>query len=164
MKKSFLSFAFVTAMVLSLGIFAMYGCDNVSSDSEVTATEKWAMTIDTSGSGDWTFDKMSDGSITAFGDWTNDYNGMSATCSYSAADVTISGAAISFTATGTAQGSSTTSGFSVTVQGTIDGDSMTNGTYTITFDNSDWPSPISGTLSATLTKGSGVTSESDVAR
>jgi len=120
-------------------------------------TEQWVSTQDSDqGSGNWTFTKESDGTITVDGNWVYSYSGQDVTCPFTDGPVTISDSSISFTATGTATNPSAPSGyqtspFELSVSGTTN-NGTGSGSYTITFSTSGWPDSVSGTWEATLTQ------------
>lgn len=126
--------------------------------SSVIAAERWESIADGGNSkGVWTFSKKSDGVVTVAGEWT--YVGF--TCPFTTGSVTISGSAVSFTVTGTANYSSAPPGsqdapFALDVKGETRG-GKGHGTFAITFSTAGWPSGFSGKWQATRTEGGGIT-------
>ncbi|OQX94982.1 hypothetical protein B6I21_07770 [candidate division KSB1 bacterium 4572_119] len=136
--------------------------DSGTEPNNIIATEKWEHIADEGlGSGNWTFEKMEDNSITVDGTWLYSYSSFGATlevtCPFSDGTVTVSEANMSFTASGTATipnfGSSP---FDLAVTGTCS-NGEGEGTYIITFSTEGWPDKIEGNWTGSRSSGSGIT-------
>ena len=126
--------------------------------SEIVKIEQWKLVL---GSGNLTVIKAKDGTVTADGDWTYTYQGQQVSGTYTNALVTIAGASISITASGTATNPSAfpgyqTSPFTFSSNGRAC-NGQGSGTFVITFTAYGWPSSISGTWKGSRTFGSGIT-------
>jgi hypothetical protein len=125
-------------------------------------TEQWKLILNGGqGSGNCTLIEIQDGTVTADGDWIYTYQGQNVSGTYSDAPVTIAGASISITASGTATNPSApqgyqTSPFTLSINGRAC-NGHGSGTFTITFNTFGWPSGISGSLKGTRTSGCGIT-------
>lgn len=126
--------------------------------NNVLASEDWDYILDYGqGSGNLTLTEQQDGSIIVDGSWSYLYYGAFATGSFTNGSATISGASVSFTASGTATHPLVTpSAFTMYVNVTTN-NGQASGTYTLTFSNPSWPSGFSGSLVATRASGSGIT-------
>ncbi len=134
-------------------------------EASAEKTEYWYFTLNDSAGGQGSSNctlKKQDGTVTAGGGWNyTSSQGQYAYCSYFNASVTIVGASISITASGTATSPSAppeyrTSPFTLSISGKAC-NGHGSGTFTITFTTFGWPSSISGTLKGTRTSGSGIT-------
>gem|GEM_PF-5831438 len=145
----------VSALIISipLACFLGFGCSDSEDSGSVVATETWdGETTDSAGTGHFTFIKMSDGSIAADGEWR-----FGATvCPFADGPATVSGSAVSFTASGTATDPSGTSGFTLAINGNASG-GHASGSYSITFNASGWGQRGSPNWNASRTSGSGIT-------
>jgi hypothetical protein len=125
-------------------------------------TEQWELIFnDGLGSGNCTLNNGQNGTVTANGNWTYNYQGANVSGPYSNAPVTIAGASISITASGTATNPSAPPGYQTSpFTSSISGKACNgngSGTFTITFTTFGWPSSISGTWTGTRKSGSGIT-------
>ncbi len=134
-------------------------------EASAEKTEHWYFILNDSAGGQGSSNctlKKQDGTVTADGDWNyTSSQGQYAYGSYFNASVTIAGASISVTASGTATSPSAppgyqTSPFTLSITGKAC-NGHGKGTFQITFTTYGWPSPIAGTLKATRTSGSGIT-------
>ena len=136
-------------------------------EASAAKTEQWELIYNGGqGSGNCTLNKGQNGTLTADGNWTYNYEGANVSGPYSNAPVTIAGASISITASGTATNPSAppgyqTSPFTSSTSGKAH-DGHGSGTFTITFSNPVWPSSISGTWTGTRKSGSGITAISAI--
>ncbi len=125
-------------------------------------TEQWKLSLNGGqGSGNCTLNKGQNGTVTADGNWTYNYQGANVSGPFSNAPVTIAGASISITASGTATNPSAPPGYQTSLfTSTITGrayNGRANGTFTITFTTFGWPPSIKGTWTGTRKSGSGIT-------
>ena len=153
----------VVAGAYNYDIYHSYGSAYVFKLDAVT-TEHWGLILDNGlGSANLALFKKQDGTITADGNWKYLYQGSTNVGTFTGAPVTISGKAISLTATGTATNLSappgyTTSPYTAVFSGTaFDGEG--SGTYSVTFQAYGWPDKLSGSWIGTRTSGSGITAE-----
>jgi hypothetical protein len=125
-------------------------------------TEQWELIFNGGqGSGNCTLNKGQNGTVTADGNWTYNYQGANVSGPYSNAPVTIAGASISITSSGTATNPSVplayqTSPFNSKISGRAC-NGHGSGTFEITFSNPVWPPSIKGTWTGTRKSGSGIT-------
>jgi len=131
-------------------------------EASAAKTEQWKLILNGGqGNGNCTLNKGQNGTVTADGNWTYNYQEANVSGPYSNASVTIVGSSISITASGTATNPSAppgyqTSPFILSISGRAC-NGHGSGTFTITFTTFGWPSSISGTLKGTRTSGSGIT-------
>ena len=131
-------------------------------EASAAKTEQWELIFNGGqGSGNCTLNKGQNGTVTADGNWIYNYQGANVSGPYSNAPVTIAGASISITASGTATNPSVppayqTSPFTSKISGRAC-NGHGSGTFEITFSNPVWPPSISGTWKGTRTSGSGIT-------
>jgi hypothetical protein len=131
-------------------------------EASAAKTEQWELIFNGGqGSGNCTLNKGPNGTVTADGNWTYNYQGATVSGPYSNAPVTIAGASISITASGTATNPSAHPGYQTSpFTSSISGKACNghgSGTFTITFTTLGWPSSISGTWKGPRTSGSGIT-------
>ncbi len=128
-------------------------------------TEHWDLIFKGSeggqGSGNCTLIEAQNGTVTADGSWIYIYQGQQVSGPFSNAPVTIAGASISITASGTATNPSAPQGYQTSpFTSSITGKACNGqgkGTFTITFSTYGWPPSISGTWEGTRKSGSGIT-------
>ncbi len=131
-------------------------------EASAAKTEQWELIFnDGLGIGNCTLNKGQNGTVTADGNWTYNYQGANVSGPFSNAPVAIAGASISITASGTATNPSVpplyqTSTFTSNISGKAC-NGHGSGTSTITFSNPVWPPSISGTWTGTRISGSGIT-------
>ena len=131
-------------------------------EASAAKTEQWELIFNGGqGSGNCTLNKGQNGTVTADGNWTYNYQGANVSGPYSNASVTIAGASISITASGTATNPSVPPGYQTSpFTSSISGKACNghgSGTFAITFTTFGWPSSISGTWKGTRKSGSGIT-------
>jgi hypothetical protein len=131
-------------------------------EASAAKTEQWELIYNGGrGSGNCTLNKGQNGTVTADGNWTYNYEGANVSGPYSNAFVTIAGASISITASGTATNPSAYPGYQTSPFTSSTSGKACNGhgsgTFTITFTTFGWPSSISGTWTGTRKIGSGIT-------
>ena len=125
-------------------------------------TEQWKLIFNGGqGSGNCTLNKGQNGTVTADGNWTYNYQGANVSGPYSNAPVPIAGSSISITASGTATNPSVPPGYQTSpFTSKISGRAFNghgSGTFEMTFSNPVWPPSIKGTWTGTRTSGSGIT-------
>ena len=126
-------------------------------EAAAVKTEQWELIFNGGqGRGNCTLNKGQNGTVTADGNWTYNYQGANVSVPYSNAPVTIAGASISITASGTATNPSAPPGYQTSpFTSSISGKACNghgSGTFTITFTTLGWPSSISGTLEGATDK------------
>ena len=131
-------------------------------EASAAKTEQWELIFNGGqGNGNCTLNKGQNGTVTADGNWTYNYQGDNVSGPYSNAPVTIAGSSISITASGTATNPSAPPGYQTSpFTSSISGKACNghvNGTFTIAFTTFGWPSSISGTWKGTRTSGRGIT-------
>jgi hypothetical protein len=125
-------------------------------------TEQWELIFNGGhGSGNCTLNKGQNGTIAADENCTYNYQGANVSGPYSNAPVTIAGASIAITASGTATNPSVppayqTSPFTSKISGRAC-NGHGSGTFEITFSNPVWPPSIKGTWPGTRKSGNGIT-------
>ena len=95
----------VIAAVLLFPLVSCIGCgdDSEGPTDPTVATEEWMVEIDAGvGNGDWTLKLKKSGSVKVDGNWDYEWNTIPVECPFADGNVTISGADMSFTATGVA--------------------------------------------------------------
>jgi hypothetical protein len=131
-------------------------------ETSAAKTEQWELIFNGGqGSGNCTLNKGQNGTVTADGNWTYNYQGANVSGPYSNAPVIIAGASIAITASGTATNPSVppayqTSPFTSKISGRAC-NGHGSGTFEITFSNPVWPPSIKGTWTGTRKSGSGIT-------
>ena len=131
-------------------------------EASAAKTEQWELIFNGGqGSGNCTLNKGQNGTVTADGNWTYNYQGANVSGPYSNAPVTIAGASISITASGTATNPSAppgyqTSPFTSKISGIVC-NGHGSGTFEIIFSNPVWPPSIKGTWTGTRKSGGGIT-------
>lgn len=153
------------AILLSI-LTILIGCtkdENNPTAPTIVATEEWEfiMDNDSSNHGQATFEKKSDGSVSAQAIWYFVYQGSTVQCPFESGDVTVADTAISYTGQGTATNPAAPTGyqnsaFTVNVSG-VAYNGNSHGTWSIAFTTFGWPSNLQGTFIGTRKSGSGIT-------
>ncbi|HLV33397.1 MAG TPA: hypothetical protein VKY57_17650 [Chitinispirillaceae bacterium] len=152
-------------VVFFLFLLTVACTDNQSSDSSVTATEKWELTIpETQNKADITLNLHENGKITCSGNWSYIFFGDTISCTIMSGTGQKDSSHLEFTCTGKASYPPNSSGyvesspFTLNISGNfVNGDA--SGNWSIIFTNKDWQGwePDPGKFSGSLLEGSSVT-------
>lgn len=153
------------AFICAIGLFSMFSCDDSVSNSPVSATENWKLTVpDEESSANIELRKHEDGEISVRGDWTYEFYSYEITCTIMSGTVTKDSTKLKLNCSGKAAyppdektGHIESSPFTLTLDGTFK-NGKASGNWEISFSKEEWDGWVTdGTFNGSLTSGSDVT-------